>query len=252
MLFPSVAIRRSHRDMAVREDMVPSQSSMPRLPFLLAGATQSSVSGWSLGFKRAFDIVVSALLLLAFLPVMSVVAILIVFQRDSGTIFYGQRRVGRSGRLFYCLKFRSMCPDADARLQSLLVTDEIARKEWAETHKLMNDPRITTLGRFLRDTSLDELPQLWNVLRGQMSLVGPRPITIAELDGPYLRHNGQEEYLSVRPGITGLWQVSGRSLVTYENRVALDKAYVRTLSLVADVTILVKTVGVVLLRKGAC
>ncbi len=252
MVFSSVAIRRSPRDVAAKGALIPAQSTTQRLPFVLPDATRVSISGWSLGLKRTFDVVISALLLLAFFPVMSIVAILIALQRDNGTIFYGQRRVGRSGRLFYCLKFRSMCPEADARLKSLLATDAGARKEWAETHKLKNDPRITSLGRFLRDTSLDELPQLWNVFRGQMSLVGPRPITIAELDGPYLRHSGQEEYLAVRPGITGLWQVSGRSLVTYENRVALDKAYVRNFSLVADASILVKTVGVVLLRKGAC
>ncbi len=227
-------------------------SSPPRLPFAVNVVSNPRHSVFALGFKRACDIMISGSMLLAFFPLMFVVAVLILMQRDKGTIFYGQKRVGRSGRVFHCLKFRSMCPDADVRLKALLANDPAARSEWAETHKLKQDPRVTALGQFMRDTSLDELPQLWNVFRGQMSLVGPRPITAAELDGPYVRHHGQQEYLSVRPGITGLWQVSGRSLVSYENRVAMDKSYVRNFSLFADASILVKTVGVVLLRKGAC
>ena len=206
----------------------------------------------SLGLKRLFDVLVSAALLFLAAPLLAVVALLIVSQRDGGSIFYGQKRICRAGRQFYCYKFRSMCPDADDRLQRLLANDPDARSEWEQTHKLKNDPRVTPIGKILRSSSLDELPQLWNVLKGDLSLVGPRPVTQAELDGPYVRFRGRTEYLAVRPGITGLWQVSGRSLVGYEERVALDKQYVETLSLRRDLRILVRTVGVVLGRKGAC
>ena len=186
------------------------------------------------------------------LPVFLVIAGLIFAQRDGGAILFGQQRVGRFGRHFKCFKFRSMCPDADLRLRALLETSAQACDEWHQTHKLRNDPRVTRLGRFLRSTSLDELPQLWNVLRGDMSLVGPRPITQHEIEGPYVRFDGCREYLTVRPGITGLWQVSGRSLLAYENRVALDKSYVRNFSLSQDAAILFRTISVVLLRHGAC
>ena len=204
------------------------------------------------GLKRLFDVVTAAVLLFLAAPLVVVVAAAILWQRDGGSIFYGQKRICRSGRQFYCYKFRSMCPDADERLRQVLARDAAAQEEWALTHKLRNDPRVTPVGRFLRASSLDELPQLWNVLKGDLSLVGPRPVTQAELDGPYTTHRGRTEYLSVRPGITGLWQVSGRSLVGYEERVALDKKYVQTLSVRGDLHILWRTVGVVLGRKGAC
>ena len=206
---------------------------------------------WTLLVKRGCDVALAALLLLALAPLFAILAILVWSQRDGGKVFYGQRRIGRFGDEFRCLKFRSMCPDADLKLRSLLEADAESRLEWDSTQKLRNDPRITRLGRFLRSTSLDELPQLLNVVRGDMSLVGPRPITRAEIDGPYVKFNGRTEYLAVRPGITGLWQVSGRSQTAYEDRVALDKSYVRNFSLRADGFILVKTVRVVLLRRGA-
>ncbi len=206
----------------------------------------------SLALKRLFDIGASAILLLLLLPILAIVALLIMAQRDSGRVFYGQQRIGRFGQEFKCLKFRSMCPDADRRLRLLLDSDADARLEWEQTHKLQNDPRVTRLGRLLRASSVDELPQLWNVLRGEMSLVGPRPVTRLEIDGPYATFDGRREYLAVRPGVTGLWQVSGRSLTSYESRVALDKAYVLNFSLLADASILLRTVGVVLLGKGAC
>ena len=145
-----------------------------------------------------------------------------------------------------------MCVDADVALERLLQHSPTAREEWLTTGKLQNDPRISQIGRFIRSTSLDELPQLWNVVRGDMSLVGPRPITKEELNGPYTDFGGRSEYMLVRPGITGLWQVSGRSLVGYSQRVALDVHYVRTVSVGGDLRILLRTFGVVVLRRGAC
>jgi lipopolysaccharide/colanic/teichoic acid biosynthesis glycosyltransferase len=196
-------------------------------------------------FLNAF-IACGALLFLA--PLMIAVA-LAVYLHDGGPIFFAHRRIGRNGRPFPCLKFRSMAVDAEARLERLLATDLQAQREWAATHKLRVDPRITRIGDFLRRSSLDELPQFLNVLRGEMSLVGPRPVVQAEA-----KHYGRwfGNYCSVRPGITGLWQVSGRSDVSYRQRVALDVLYVRRKSLVMDFGILVQTVPAVLARRGSC
>lgn len=194
---------------------------------------------------------VNALLALCILivlgPLMAVVAALVYIQ-DRGPIFFAHRRIGRDGRVFPCMKFRSMAVDAEARLQHLLATDAEARKEWAADHKLRKDPRITGLGLFLRKSSLDELPQLFNVLRGEMSLVGPRPVVYAEAEryGRWFSH-----YCAVRPGITGLWQVSGRNEVSYRKRVAMDVLYSRRKSALLDFKILVNTVPAVLLRKGS-
>jgi lipopolysaccharide/colanic/teichoic acid biosynthesis glycosyltransferase len=197
--------------------------------------------------KRAVDIAIAGTALLFAAPFFLVVALLV--RADGGAAFYAHPRVGRFGRIFGCLKFRSMVVDSQARLDGLLATDPAAREEWEATRKLKNDPRITRIGRFLRATSLDELPQLINVLKGEMSIVGPRPVTMAELD----RHYGAAaaHYLMVRPGITGLWQVSGRSETTYDQRVALDVAYVSQPSLLADMRILLKTPVAVLSRRGA-
>jgi lipopolysaccharide/colanic/teichoic acid biosynthesis glycosyltransferase len=197
--------------------------------------------------KRAMDIAIAGAALLLAAPFFLVVSLLV--RADGGPAFYAHPRVGRFGRLFGCLKFRSMVVDSQARLDALLAADPAARAEWEATRKLKHDPRVTRIGRFLRATSLDELPQLINVLRGEMSIVGPRPVTAAELD----RHYGAAaaHYLSVRPGITGLWQVSGRSETTYDQRVALDVAYVSQPSLLADLRILLKTPVAVLSRRGA-
>lgn len=191
--------------------------------------------------------VIAFVLLLMLAPLMGIVAFLI-WKRDGAPIFFAHYRVGRDGMLFRCLKFRTMLRDSDAVLQELLRTDPAAREEWARDQKLVNDPRITPVGRFLRNSSLDELPQLLNVLRGDMNLVGPRPITVGEL-----RRYGHVrwEYLSVRPGITGLWQVSGRNLTTYEERVELDERYVRQRSFMLDMKILFRTVWVVVTKHGA-
>lgn len=186
-------------------------------------------------------------ILIFFAPVMIITAILVKLH-DGGPVLFGHRRIGKGGRTFPCFKFRSMAVDADRRLLHLLETNPDARREWERDFKLQNDPRITPLGHFLRKSSLDELPQLLNVLRGEMSLVGPRPIVQAEVPR-YGRRIA--EYCSVRSGITGLWQISGRSDVDYRRRVAIDVTYVRAKSFLLDVKILVLTVPAVLLRRGA-
>jgi exopolysaccharide production protein ExoY len=190
----------------------------------------------------------AAVLLLMLSPVMIFLAVLI-WRTDGAPVLFGHYRVGQRGRLFRCLKFRSMYLNSQEMLAEILRTDPVAAAEWARDHKLSNDPRITPIGHFLRRTSLDELPQLINVLRGQMSLVGPRPITVSELTryGRVRWH-----YLSVRPGMTGLWQVSGRNNTSYEERVALDQHYVEARSLWLDMFIMFKTVKVVVAREGAC
>jgi len=197
--------------------------------------------------KRALDVLGAAVLLLFCLPVFVVIAALV--KLDGGAAFYAHERVGRGGRLFGCLKFRSMVADADRRLAALLDRDPQARAEWEATRKLKADPRVTAIGRFLRATSLDELPQIFNVLKGEMSLVGPRPVQAAELAvyyGPASAH-----YMAVRPGITGPWQVSGRNDTSYAQRVALDVAYARHPSVLNDLRILLRTPMAVLARRGA-
>ena len=199
------------------------------------------------GAKRALDILGAGTLLLLTLPVFLVIAALV--RLDGGRPFYAHPRVGRGGRVFGCLKFRSMVADADRRLAALLESDASARAEWETTRKLKNDPRVTWVGRFLRATSLDELPQLVNVLKGDMSLVGPRPVQQAELTAYY--GGGAAHYLSVRPGITGPWQISGRNDTSYAQRVALDVAYATHPSLLRDIKILLRTPAAVLARRGA-
>ena len=196
---------------------------------------------------RAVDIALAALALIVLAPVLIVIAIL-VYCSDPGPIFFGHRRLGRGAVKFSCFKFRSMVVDAEARLRDLLAHDASARAEWALDHKLRNDPRITRIGKFLRLSSLDELPQLFNVLRGEMSLVGPRPI----VDGEVHRYGRYfSNYCSVRPGITGLWQISGRNDVSYRRRVAFDVAFARTRSPSLYFRVLVMTIPSVLTSRGS-
>ena len=197
--------------------------------------------------KRALDILGAGIGLVLLAPFFLIVALMV--RADGGPAFFAHQRVGRGGKLFGCLKFRSMVIDSQARLEALLANDPAARAEWEATRKLKNDPRITRIGRFLRSTSLDELPQLINVLLGEMSLVGPRPVQEAEIDRYY--GASAAHYMAVRPGITGLWQVSGRSETSYESRVALDVSYVSRPSLLADISILLRTPVAVLSRRGA-
>ncbi len=188
---------------------------------------------------RLFDIVSSLAALVVALPIMLVVAA-VVRLTTHGPAFFVHQRVGRSGQMFPCLKFRSMWPDAQERLDDILAVNAELRSEWELTQKLRNDPRVTPVGRVLRKSNLDELPQILNVLVGQMSIVGPRPITPAETE----RYgDGIATVLSVKPGITGLWQVSGRSDLSYDQRVELDIAYVVQRSFLRDLVICLKTAG---------
>lgn len=199
------------------------------------------------GLTRILDVLGVCFLLISFAPLMALVA-LSIYVSDPGPVIFRQKRIGRDGKLFTCLKFRTMANDAEERLDSLLRSDPEARAEWERDHKLRNDPRIVGVGKFLRKSSLDELPQLFNVLRGDMSLVGPRPIVPDEARryGRYLN-----DYCQVRPGLTGLWQISGRNDVSYRRRVAFDVLYVRHASASFDVKILLFTVPCVLLSKGS-
>jgi lipopolysaccharide/colanic/teichoic acid biosynthesis glycosyltransferase len=193
------------------------------------------------------DMMLAVVLLVFFAPIMLVVAGLVYLQ-DGGPVFFAHRRLGYGGQTFRCMKFRSMAVDAEARLERLLEQSAEARAEWAQDHKLKNDPRITPLGAFLRRSSLDELPQLFNVLRGEMRFVGPRPIVQAEVARYGRRFR---DYCSVRPGITGLWQVSGRNDLSYRRRVAIDSVYARVRSAKLDLKILVMTLPAVLLKRGS-
>ena len=209
---------------------------------------QNNLARWTnRAAKRVFDVVMTIIGGLLISPVLLGVA-LWVYKDSPGPVIYKHRRVGKDGREFDCYKFRSMCVDSAERLQNLLDTDPEARKEWETSFKLKNDPRITKSGAFLRKTSLDELPQLLNVLKGEMSLVGPRPIIQKEVPryGEFIK-----EYYMVRPGITGMWQVSGRSDIDYPERVRMDSWYVHNWSVWLDLVMLWRTIKVVAGRKGA-
>ncbi|WP_022854387.1 undecaprenyl-phosphate galactose phosphotransferase WbaP [Thermodesulfatator atlanticus] len=198
--------------------------------------------------KRSFDLTLSFLLLPVLLPVMGIIAVLIVLDSPGSPIF-AHERIGRNGRKFKVYKFRSMYKNSKKILEEYLQKNPEALKEWNTYYKLKNDPRITKVGKFLRLTSLDELPQIFNVIKGDMSLVGPRPVTCSEIDTYYQDY--ASFYFMVRPGITGLWQVSGRSNLTYEDRVKMDVWYVLNWSLWLDFTLLVKTISVVIKREGS-
>jgi len=198
--------------------------------------------------KRLFDIVVSLLLLPLILPIIAILAFFIK-KESPGDVFYAHNRIGKDGAIVPVLKFRSMFSDSKERLEELLASDPEIKKEWETNYKLKNDPRVTKIGNFIRKTSLDELPQIFNVLKGEMSLVGPRPVVADELEKYY--KESAEYYKMVKPGITGFWQVSGRSDTDYDFRVKVDTWYVYNWSLWLDIMVLIKTVRVVLLREGA-
>jgi undecaprenyl-phosphate galactose phosphotransferase len=196
---------------------------------------------WPQVIKRAFDLVAASALLVCVAPLLALIAWRIKAV-DQGAVIFAHTRVGRHGRLFRCYKFRTMVANSAEVLAELLASDPEARAEWEKDRKLKHDPRITAIGRFLRKTSLDELPQLINIVRGEMSLVGPRPVVPDELE---LYGAAQVYYLQVRPGLTGLWQISGRNDLDYERRVSLDTWYVRNWTLWYDLLILFKTLLVV-------
>ena len=197
--------------------------------------------------KRIFDLVLTTIGVVLLSPVFLLLAVLIKLD-SRGPVIFAHQRIGKDGKLFPCLKFRTMCVDADKKLKEYLAANPEARKEWEAEFKLKDDPRVTRVGKVLRKTSLDELPQLFNVLIGQMSLVGPRPIVTAEIPqyGPYIK-----DFYMVHPGITGMWQVNGRSDTTYEERVQMDSWYVRNWGVWLDIMLLWRTFGVVLQHKGA-
>ena len=197
--------------------------------------------------KRCFDLLFAGLLTLVLSPVLFALYACVRLS-SPGPAFYGQRRIGRGDRVFTAWKFRTMAADADQVLQQHLDSNPELLEEWLLNHKLKRDPRVTPIGRFLRKTSLDELPQIWNVLRGEMSLVGPRPIVTAEVAKYGKRF---DLYRKVAPGITGLWQISGRNNTTYEARTAFDEYYVRNWSVCLDLYILFRTVKTVLFTEGA-
>lgn len=202
---------------------------------------------WNILIKTIFDYTLTLFGTIAISPILVAIAIWI-YKDSPGPILFKHIRVGKNGKAFPCYKFRTMCVDADVKLKELLETDPMAREEWERDFKLKNDPRITKSGAFLRRTSLDELPQIFNVLKGEMSLVGPRPVIDEELPryGNFLR-----EYLAVKPGITGYWQVNGRSDTTYEERVAMDTWYVQNWSIWLDLMLLWRTFKSVAKQEGA-
>lgn len=200
-------------------------------------------------WKRSFDFVFSVVAILFTLPLMVMIALAIKIL-DGGDILFKHTRIGYKGKRFQLLKFRTMYPDAEKRLGEYLEKDPKAREEWEKTFKLRNDPRVTGFGKFLRRTSLDELPQFLNVLKGDMSIVGPRPVVEGELEKFYGKN--KRYYLSVKPGITGYWQVEGRSDIdNYQKRVQMDIWYVKNQSFLLDLKIILKTIWVVLTGKGA-
>lgn len=216
-------------------------------PALTPHETDGKYAGSSLRAKYAVDftLAICGLLVLWPLLILLTAALWILQGRP---IFIGHRRIGKDGVLFSCYKFRTMVRDADSALERHLARNPAARAEWEQTRKLKDDPRITPLGAVLRSSSIDEIPQLFNIMKGEMSVVGPRPITVGEAEMYGAR---MHDYMSVRPGLTGLWQISGRNDVSYAERVELDARYVAEQSLWGDFMIMAKTVPSVLLRQGS-
>jgi exopolysaccharide production protein ExoY len=201
-----------------------------------------------LPLKRLFDITFSILILTLGFPLFLIIAMAVKFT-SKGNIFYSQIRIGRGGKPFLCYKYRTMYQDADERLQTILLKDTCKQKEWKNTRKLKQDPRITPIGNFLRRTSLDELPQFFNVLKGNLSIVGPRPVVEEEVENYF----GVKSYkiLSVRPGLTGIWQVSGRNNISYDQRIQLDETYVDTHNFWLDIKLILQTIPCMIFARGA-
>jgi len=199
--------------------------------------------------KTFFDILFALIFLVLSIPFFIIISLLIKLS-SRGPIFYFQKRIGQNKKYFYCIKFRTMHPEAEDILENIISNNKNLREEFQETHKLKNDPRITNIGKFLRKTSLDEIPQFLNVLKREMSIVGPRPIVKEEV---YKYGNSITKVLSLKPGITGLWQVSGRNNLSYKRRVFLDSLYVEEINPLIDIRIIIRTFGVILfpMDRGA-
>jgi len=195
--------------------------------------------------KSFFDIFFSLIILILFSPFFLIISLLIKFS-SRGPIFFLQKRIGKNNKPFFCIKFRTMHPEAQDMLENIMLNNEKLRREFQETQKLKNDPRITVIGNFLRKTSLDEVPQFLNVIRKEMSIVGPRPI-VEEEKQKY--GDVFSKVISVNPGITGLWQVSGRNNLTYKKRIYLDELYVKNINLLMDIRIIIRTFGVIFFPK---
>ena len=233
----------------------PEATQMDRVEPLDTALVSSAAPGKRIGLnavefalKRVFDLV-SVVIILVLAGWLMIIIAAMVRMSGGKKVIYGHTRVGRHGRPFKCLKFRSMVSNSDEVLRNLLETDPDARAQWERDFKLKDDPRITRIGRFIRKTSLDELPQLWNVFKGEMSIVGPRPVVQVEFEQYY--GGAREHYLSVPPGLTGLWQVSGRNDLDYATRVELDKRYVENSNIFYDFVIVMRTVKVMVDKRGA-
>lgn len=227
---------------------IPHRSSVMAFPpedIALVRVDDPLSRSWARGMKRVIDIAASLAALVVLSPLL--IAVAITVKADGGPALFRQSRIGKGGRPFKCLKFRSMAVDAEERLQRMIASDLKIRAEWEANYKLRNDPRITKIGIFLRKSNIDELPQLINILRGDMSIVGPRPVTGPEIE---LYGDARAAYERVQPGLTGLWQTNGRNNTTFEERVKLDAWYVRNWSLWRDIVITIRTVREVVLAKG--
>lgn len=216
-------------------------------PTLISSYHDSNSGFYAHSGKRVFDLVFAIAIAPLIGLIVAIVVIAMVASGERKQFLFGHRRVGKNGKVFKCWKLRTMVIDAERKLHEHLASNPEAAAQWKKDHKLDNDPRITAVGRFLRKTSLDELPQIWNVLKGEMSFVGPRPIVRSEMH-KYGPERGV--YASVRPGVTGLWQVSGRNDISYDERVQLDVDYVGSMSLRRDVSLILRTVGAVTKRTG--
>ena len=240
---PAVPPSRPLMNFSVLEPRTPEQMTAT---VANSSASSAKVSAHPYDFCRCMDVFLALCGLILAMPIFLVSAILI-WSTSPGGIIFRHVRIGFAGRSFECLKFRTMEANSEALLPHLMDACATARTDWVERQKIRNDPRVTTVGRFLRRYSIDELPQLINVLRGEMSIVGPRPIVDSEVARYGLAF---QAYCSVKPGLTGLWQISGRNDIAYDRRVELDCQYVRTRSIVGDLGIIVRTVPVVLFGRG--
>lgn len=210
-------------------------------------ATHNLTKRWNLFLKRLIDIVLCIIAAIIVIPISIIIAVIIKVT-SPGPVFYGHKRVGKNGKYIKCWKFRSMYKNSQEMLQKILAEDPVRREEWEKDRKFVDDPRVTKFGKFLRKSSLDELPQLWNIFIGEMSFVGPRPVTEEELE----KYGENADYiLTVTPGLSGMWQISGRSDTGYEERINLDTYYIQNWSVWLDIWILIKTVWVVINGKGA-